>query len=375
VESEMIGLWIKAIARFPKNIKRAEKYLAEKQTADQSRLNQRPIVLDLHTPTLLFDSGRHPLCLAQNARLAGSPTYLRCSRLLLGEFARKQFGRLFLSDPAVTWLGPGEPIPDDSLVLTDAAKPSAGGGCLQLLVGRDIVDDAAVMPYPMHPTTLATLDRCDLTGLRSRRKQIGLLFAGRQDPRYGNRRIEREFGVCNRLAILDTVRAHCADRGLRSTAIGPADDAIAIIDSRTHCIQSSDWLPTLATAEFFLCCPGAAQPMCHNVIEAMSVGAIPLLEYADRFAEHLQDGVNAICFRGLDGLQAAVDRIACLSPGQRRRLRCNVVDFYEKHLRGDQFLADLRDGAIEPSEGLISMPFNDKNFFRGRDFRASKQAA
>ncbi len=115
--------------------------------------------------------------------------------------------------------------------------------------------------------------------------------------------------------------------------------------------------------------------MCHNVIEAMSVGAIPLIEYADRFAKPLEDGVNAICFRGLGGLQDALQRIDRLTTAERQRLRDNVVDFYETQLRGDRFLADLRDGVIEPTGGMVSMPFNDKNFFRAKGGSSGKRAA
>ena len=103
--------------------------------------------------------------------------------------------------------------------------------------------------------------------------------------------------------------------------------------------------------------------MCHNVIEAMSVGTIPLIEYGDRFAPSLRDGVNAICFRGLSGLKDALDRIDRLTTQQRAALRGNVIEYYEQHLRGDRFLAGLRGGTITANSGMISMPFNDKDLF------------
>ena len=103
--------------------------------------------------------------------------------------------------------------------------------------------------------------------------------------------------------------------------------------------------------------------MCHNVIEAMSVGTIPLLEYPERFSPALADGENAICFSGLDGLADALDRIDNIGEQQRTRMQESVAAYYDKYLRGDRFLAALRDGATVPSDGMISMPFNDKNFF------------
>ena len=370
----MISLWIKAVARYRQNTQRAEQYLSYKPPSD-STLTERPLVLDLHTPQLLFDSGRHPMCIAMNARLAGSPTYVRCNRLLLGELARKQFGKDLLTDPAVTWLAATETIPDGSFVLTDTPNMppdlDAGSHCVEMMIGRDIVDGVPVMPYPMHPATLSKLKGIDLSELRSRPKLVQLLFAGRLDSHYGNPRIERAFGVTNRIVMLKTIHQYLGDRV--ATSIGESSSAkpITLVDSRSHGIAAADWLPTLASTNFFLCCPGAAQPMCHNVIEAMSVGAIPVLEYADRFVPSLQDNVNAICFRGTGRLCDALDRIDQLSAEQVQRIRANVIDHYDRYLRGDQFLRNICNANV----AKVSMPFNNKNFFRGGGSTVATRAA
>jgi hypothetical protein len=138
-----------------------------------------------------------------------------------------------------------------------------------------------------------------------------------------------------------------------------------------HLMHGADWLPTLASTSFFLCCPGAAQPMCHNVIEAMSVGAIPVIEYADRFVPSLQDNVNAICFRGTGRFCDALDRIDQLSAEQVQRIRANVIDYYDRYLRGDQFLRNICNANV----AKVSMPFNNKNFFRGAGSTVATRAA
>ncbi len=368
----MIDLWIKALLRFPRNIGRAQEYLASKRSRVCRSATEAPIVLDLRTPQLLFDSGRHLACLAYNARLAGSATLLRCSRLLLAEISRKQFGQEFLSDPDVTWLPPETAIPPNALLLydgdttlTDAARS------MRLMVGRDILGKTTVMPYPMHPATLSFLNQIDLPSLRETSRNIKVFFAGTQAPRYGRPRVTQGFGVQDRIALLSTVRQHRHDRVVASPENITSDNAIVLSDSRTDAIEPADWLPTLAKADFFLCCPGAAQPLCHNVIESMSVGTIPLIEYGNRLTPPLTDEVNAVCFRGSGGLKEALDRIDQLPPEQIATMRQNVVTYYESHLRGDRFLAELRDGY--PRSGIICMPFNDKNFFRGK-FAANRAA-
>ncbi len=223
----MIDLWIKAFVRFPVNIGRANGYLSNKKAVADPAATAPPVVLDLRTPQLLFDSGRHPACLANNARLSGSVLLLRCSRLLLAELSRKQFGEALLSDPQVTWLRPGADIPANSLVLYDAAKPPSDIApdtrAFPMMVGRDVLPDSLVMPYPMHPTTLSMLDRYDLDSLRASQRNVQLFFAGTQSERYGHARIEQGFGVQSRTALLDTLRRHRGDRIRRSLAQARSD--------------------------------------------------------------------------------------------------------------------------------------------------------
>ena len=96
--------WLKSYVRYPWDVRRAKSYLENGKTGDKSDESllsvdtfHRPIVVELHTPQLLFDCGRHLNCVAMHARLAGSPFYLRCSKVLLAGIARKLYGRELLS--------------------------------------------------------------------------------------------------------------------------------------------------------------------------------------------------------------------------------------------------------------------------------------
>ncbi|EMI17354.1 ATPase [Rhodopirellula maiorica SM1] len=153
-----------------------------------------------------------------------------------------------------------------------------------------------------------------------------------------------------------------------------ANDAavpIRLQDSAETPIAPSQWLPFLAQHRFFVCCPGAAQPMCHNLIEAMSVGTIPLIEYGDRLRPQLTDGENAICFRGADGLRDAIDRIHQLSASRLDEMSQSAAAYYDNHLCGKTFLAAFRDGTLDLTKRQIVMPFHSENFFS----QTSPQAA
>ena len=138
---------------------------------------------------------------------------------------------------------------------------------------------------------------------------------------------------------------------------------VILSDSRIESISASDWLPTLSSAQFFVCCPGSSQPTCHNLIEAMSVGTIPIIEYGDRVTPELRDGENAICFRGKIGLVEAIHRVDSLGPGQISQMRRNVSNFYDDHLCGTKFLTRLRDGGFDLTSRRVCMPFHERNFY------------
>ncbi|TWU21480.1 hypothetical protein Pla52o_36660 [Novipirellula galeiformis] len=349
---------LKNIVRFPFGIRRAKQILASKVATSES-LRERPVVLDLYTPQLLFDCARHFASLALHSAEIGSPFYVRGSRLLLASVARKGLGAEMLAEGHATWLYPNEPLPEDAFVLCDvplenASRVGKGYRQVEMLIGRDILPDRPVMPYPMHPATLRRSNHASRVALRSAFDREAILFAGSQKSRYGRAKMEESFGVLSRLDILNV---------LHDCSTENASMPIRLQDSAVTPISSAQWLPFLAQHRFFVCCPGAAQPMCHNLIEAMSVGTIPLIEYGDRMRPELSDGENAICFQGSGGLRDAVDRIRRLSPTQLEAMSQRVTQYYDAHLCGKTFLAALRDNALTLSSTQVVMPFHSDNFY------------
>jgi hypothetical protein len=362
--------WLKSYIRYPLDARRAEKYLIRgaETSAPATTLefpSTRSIVVEMHTPQLLFDCGRHLNCIAAHASLAGSRFYLRCSKVLLAGIARKLYGPELLSNPSLTWLSPGESSPSDSLVLTDDASRCRDSQAIEMLIGRDCVSETPTMPYPMHHRTTESHRDSAWSELRESDRR-GIFFAGRIKESYKRNKITGEFGVIDRVSAVRTVQDRFGSRVLETLqARDTSQDSmpIVLLDSGQHGIDQSQWLPTLTTFDFFLCCPGASQPMCHNAIEAMSVGTIPLIEYGDRFSPPLSDSINAVCFSGEEGLIAAIERIDQMSPEQICDLRAGVIDYFETHLRGDKFLANLRDGKFGPQVSAVNMPFHSHNYF------------
>ncbi|GAA5506143.1 hypothetical protein [Novipirellula caenicola] len=349
---------LKHVVRFPVDIRRAQKILASRVTSTAA-LTERPIALDLYTDQMLFDCGRHFASLAHHSREIGSPFFVRGSRLLLASVARKIHGAEMLAEEHATWLRPNAPLPTDAVALCDvpvsqAKRTGMGARQIEMMIGRDILPQRPVMPYPMHPATLRHSDTESRVALRSKFTREAILFAGSQKSKYGHQKMKQSFGVLSRLHILQVLSEFAAN----DVAI-----PIRLQDSAETPIASSQWLPFLAQHRFFVCCPGAAQPMCHNLIEAMSVGTIPLIEYGDRLRPQLTDGENAICFRGADGLRDAIKRIQQLPESRLDAISRSAAAFYDEHLCGKTFLAAVRDETLDLTEGQIVMPFHSENFF------------
>lgn len=92
---------------------------------------------------------------------------------------------------------------------------------------------------------------------------------------------------------------------------------------------------TLSEFRFFLCCPGVVMPLCHNVIEAMAVGTIPLIqrEYAHVMYPHLKHGKNAVIFENSDDLKDILEnKLFTTSEIDFKIMSENVLQYYRDFL-------------------------------------------
>ncbi len=91
-----------------------------------------------------------------------------------------------------------------------------------------------------------------------------------------------------------------------------------------------EYLKLCANSDFFICAPGLFYPHCHNKIEAMACGAIPITCYADYMHPPMRDMENCLAYKTPDELGAAVDKALSLSREEIAGLRINVLSYYVK---------------------------------------------
>lgn len=72
--------------------------------------------------------------------------------------------------------------------------------------------------------------------------------------------------------------------------------------------------------------------MCHNVIEAMSVGTIPIINYPEWLDPSLADMVNCIVFDDKIDLIIKINLVLNLDKEKINEMKASVIEYYQNNL-------------------------------------------
>ena len=143
------------------------------------------------------------------------------------------------------------------------------------------------------------------------------------------------FDMISRIRLCELLEQSAVCRRLQPGESVPAMKSGDFIwASSENRIPRDRFRQTLGDVGFFLCAPGVFMPLCHNLIEAMSVGAIPLIQrsYAELLEPPLEHGVNAMVFNGEDDLLPCVNEALHMDPIEITDMKQRVLDYYEQYL-------------------------------------------
>lgn len=225
---------------------------------------------------------------------------------------------------------------------------------------RPLRPDTIAMPYFKHPS-MWRFD-ADLGRLADSSRSIRIGFAGTS-----NRNAYRaafSFPVLSRSDILEHVVARPDACAVRSQAgideVGGAGEIVLVMvedptdTTSKHLLQGREYLGFLAQCSFFLAAPGFAMPLTHGLVEAMSVGTIPILNYGEMLTPPLEHGVTCLTFTSLADLDSAIEIAQSLSEAELERMRRSVLQYYRLHLSPEGFAEQLKPFLARPFTLLVN---------------------
>ncbi len=195
-----------------------------------------------------------------------------------------------------------------------------------------------IMPYPIHPSHARSDLKDQLKSLRSSEKKVGIFFSGdtkgyiRNRVRYPKAKLPR-LKIVNH--ILDGMGKDVLHAGTLSIFQNLKDSYIRkciIVDTNKIWVDDKYWLENLARANFFLSPPGIVMPMCHNIVEAMAVGAIPITNYPEWFDPPLTHMKDCIVFDEKDDLIEKLKAALRMDQSKIEKMRNNTIAYYKNHL-------------------------------------------
>jgi hypothetical protein len=193
------------------------------------------------------------------------------------------------------------------------------------------------LPYFIHPLLGRRLGKEERRHSGTRRR---LLMYGQPDLPFDRARLEGHFGLVGRSEVFERLGSSHLPRYvpsdfqdlLRWLQQPAASHALCLIDSRKVWIPVDRWLEVLSAFDCFIATPGYCMPHAHNLMEAMAVGTVPILQYHRHLHPPLVPGRECLSFSGPDDLLHIVGQVLHMDDADIARLREGVLQYYSSHV-------------------------------------------
>jgi len=117
---------------------------------------------------------------------------------------------------------------------------------------------------------------------------------------------------------------------------------IVLLDINNFEIPREHYFKILLQTDFFIHMCGVIYPYCHNQIESMMAGCIPITQFSDFYVPPFQHEKDSVLFQSLDGL---IDILFKINLGYFssaiQMMRRNIVDYYKTNYSFHSFKEKL----------------------------------
>lgn len=194
------------------------------------------------------------------------------------------------------------------------------------------------IPMTMHPLFYKTGKWREKIPQTKRKNSVFMI--GNFDPNAYSSIEFPLFHVNSRIEILNTLKKESCFLNVNSTSElnhflkSVSDRKCILIDRRNFSIELENLRSTLGHFHFFMACPGVAIPHSHNLIEALSVGCIPIIQekYAQMLFPPLENMVNAIIFTDMQQLIKVINMAFEMNQFDLVNMQKNVLKYYNEFL-------------------------------------------
>lgn len=306
-----------------------------------------------------FDDGRYFYILCMYFNYAGFNLIVKTS---WDDYQKK---RLLLKQNYIFVRNCSTPV--NTVVLI---QPNTTNHIINLSYGFNILQTGqfdCIAPYPMFPSQYKLYTPViNRTELEKSNRTMKIFFAGNTNPiSYPERRVNIYFNVMPRRKVIEFISKMGNTQKLQNDSgkvmlkelLYSKDHINEVIISEVR-IKEDDWLKTLRKTNFFICPPGVDMPWCHNCVEAMSAGAIPILEYADLFYPHLENYKNCLTFKNCAELQMAIEIALAMEASEIENMRKNVLNYFNDYLSVNSIAKKIKTFSKSPQQELqVAIPF------------------
>jgi len=210
-----------------------------------------------------------------------------------------------------------------------------------------------VVPYIMHPSNYILHEEVQFE------KFIGIVISGNFEEKiYSSNAINSNFKVLNRWEIYNEIVKHpnlveiTGSELMNYFGSKHFIDKFVLMKWQNGAIPTEKWRFYLSTSKFMFCAPGMTMPLCHNVLEAISVGVIPIINYQNWLNPSMEDKVNCLIYNNQDDIQKVIDFALQMEDSVVLQMSNNVKKYYDLYYSKYDFEANINLDLIVVNENL-----------------------
>lgn len=307
---KLIFLWLKYLSLF---------WIKKKGT-------NRKIFIDIKNNCF----GRYIYSLIQFFHISGYQVKVKPNSTFLLSTYDEYYSRKILDEKLVSFT-----VKSEGIVITDRKRNS------NKFISPDYYsssnsDSTYHVPISMHPNIYKIHLWNTFLKFKNKRNN-SIIFAGNLNSSfYNNPSNENNFCVLNRFNLISSLKAssNCSILPPDEAIIFNKDHKIILVDNQKEYLEFNDYFNVLSKFDFFLALPGYIKPTCHNLVESLFSGTIPIIqkEYAALLSPPLIHMKNAIIFDSIGDIEEKIKLAFSLSSDTISELRRNVLHYYEENM-------------------------------------------